>query len=147
MKLSSLSPDNSYKVISGEDEEADISCQPTRRSTSIEVGDDDVEALEPGEIKSGNGIPTSISYRLFISHFLSTWNSRLFEFGAVLFIAAIFPGTLLWASLYALARGLAAICLAPVVGRYVDQCDRLRVVRVSIGRYFNYTCVISFWSS
>ncbi|KAI9928175.1 hypothetical protein MW887_002208 [Aspergillus wentii] len=40
--------------------------------------------------------------RLYISHFLSTWNSRMFEFGAVLFLAFIFQETLLYASLYAL---------------------------------------------
>lgn len=131
MELSSLSPDNPYKIISKE--EADISSQPAWRSTSIDAGPGDVEALDLKEIEIGNGIPTSITYRLFISHFLSTWNSRLFEFGAVLFIAAIIPGTLLWASLYALTRGVAAIFFAPVVGRYVDRCDRLRVVRVSIG--------------
>ena len=70
--------------------------------------------------------------RLYVSHFLSTWNSRVFEFGAVLFLARIFPGTLLPPSIYALVRAASAICFAPLVGRYVDQGDRLKVVRVSI---------------
>lgn len=75
---------------------------------------------------------SGIKPRLYVSHFLSTWNSRVFEFGAVLFLARIFPGTLLPSSIYALVRAASAICFAPLVGRYVDQGDRLKVVRLSI---------------
>ncbi|KYK58094.1 hypothetical protein DCS_05107 [Drechmeria coniospora] len=69
---------------------------------------------------------------LFISHLLSTWNSRVFEFGAVLYLAVIFPDTLLPMSVYALTRGLAVILFSSAVGHYVDVGNRLRVVRVSI---------------
>nr|POF21045.1 solute carrier family 40 member 2 [Quercus suber] len=41
---------------------------------------------------------------LYISHSLSTWNSRAFEFGAFLFLSALYPQTLLPASVYALTR-------------------------------------------
>jgi hypothetical protein len=71
---------------------------------------------------------------LLTSHFLSTWNSRVFEFSAILFIAVIFPGSLLPASLYALARSGAAILFAPSVGRYIDSSNRLQTVRYSIGK-------------
>jgi len=77
-------------------------------------------------------IGPDISRRLYISHFLSTWNSRIFEFGAILFIAAVFPGTLLPPSLYALVRTASAICLTPAVGKYIDRGNRLEVVRLSI---------------
>lgn len=72
--------------------------------------------------------------RLYISHFLSTCNSRVFEFGSVLYLAAIFPGTLLPMSVYALARGASAILFSSLVGQYIDREDRLKVVRLSIGR-------------
>ncbi|KAL6715354.1 carboxypeptidase C [Lecanora helva] len=65
--------------------------------------------------------------RLYVSHFLSTWNSRVFEFGAVLFLAQFFPGTLLPASVYALVRAASAICFAHLVGNYIDSEDRLKV--------------------
>ncbi|KAG7149661.1 Solute carrier family 40 member 1 like protein [Verticillium longisporum] len=39
--------------------------------------------------------------RLYLSHFLSTWNSRVFEFGAVIYLATIFPDTLMPMSVYA----------------------------------------------
>ncbi|KAJ4858403.1 ferroportin1 (FPN1) domain-containing protein [Trichoderma breve] len=77
-------------------------------------------------------VSASVARRLYVSHFLSTWNSRLFEFGAVLYLAAVFPGTLLPMSLYALVRGLSAIVFAPAVGWYIDTGNRLQVVRVSI---------------
>ncbi|KAK7690244.1 hypothetical protein QCA50_006899 [Cerrena zonata] len=75
----------------------------------------------------------SVAHRyLYLSHFLSTWNSRAFEFGAVLFISSAFPGSLLPTSVYALARALSAILFAPFVGKYIDTHDRLHVVRLSI---------------
>lgn len=79
-------------------------------------------------------VSASVARRLYVSHFLSTWNSRVFEFGAVLYLAAVFPGTLLPMSLYALVRGLSAIVFAPAVGWYIDTGNRLQVVRVSIGK-------------
>jgi Ferroportin1 (FPN1) len=83
---------------------------------------------------SHSAVTPGVSRRLYISHFLSTWNSRVFEFGAVLFIAEIFPSTLLPVSVYAVVRSASAIVLAPRVGRYIDVNDRLKVVRSSIGQ-------------
>jgi iron-regulated transporter 1 len=71
-------------------------------------------------------------WRLYLSHTLSTWNARTFEFGAVIFLAAIFPGTLFFASTYALFRSAAAAILGSWIGDYVDRKDRLHVVRQSI---------------
>lgn len=87
------------------------------------------------DIASGseqNRTDSDIRYRLYVSHFLSTWNSRVFEFGAVLMLAHIYADTLLPASLYALVRAASAICLSPMVGRHVDREDRLKVLRRSI---------------
>ncbi|SMY20265.1 unnamed protein product [Zymoseptoria tritici ST99CH_1A5] len=69
---------------------------------------------------------------IFTSHLLSTWNSRVFEFGAFLFLANIYPDTLLPASIYALARAASAAVLSPWIGSYIDKTDRLRAVRISI---------------
>lgn len=70
--------------------------------------------------------------RLYASHTLSTWNSRTFEFGAVLFLASAFPGTLAFASAYALVRAGAAALLSGWVGALLDRVDRLAAVRLSI---------------
>ena len=89
------------------------------------------ESQHPDNVQSR--VTRKIANRLYLSHFLSTWNSRVFEFGAVLYLASIYPGTLLPMSAYALSRGLAAIIFAPAVGHYIDVGNRLQVVRVSIG--------------
>lgn len=57
----------------------------------------------------------------------------MFEFGAVLFLASIFPGTLLYASIYALVRSLSAVVLSSLLGSVVDQSNRLTALRHSIG--------------
>lgn len=71
---------------------------------------------------------------LYVSHFLSTWNSRVFEFAAFLFLANIYPQTLLPASVYALARAGSAAIVSPWLGPYIDTANRLKVVRISIGK-------------
>ncbi|KAJ5909122.1 hypothetical protein N7495_001804, partial [Penicillium taxi] len=76
--------------------------------------------------------PQSVLKRLYISHTISTWNSRMFEFGAVLFLASIFPGTLLYASIYALVRSFSTVALSSWLGDRVDQSDRLVALRHSI---------------
>lgn len=77
-------------------------------------------------------ISKPVVFRLYVSHFLSTWNSRLFEFGAVLFLASIYPGTLMPMSIYALVRGVFAVILSPSIGSWIDRGNRLSVVRISI---------------
>lgn len=62
----------------------------------------------------------------------------MFEFGAVLFLASIFPATLLYASIYALVRSLAAIVLSSWLGSLVDRSNRLSVLRKSIGKVYGY---------
>lgn len=81
---------------------------------------------------SANGVPRSLALRLYTSHFLSTWNSRFFEFGAALFLASIFPGTLLPMSVYALVRNAGYIVFAQPVGAWINRGDRLTVIRASI---------------
>ena len=95
---------------------------------------DDRTPLIRNVVGSRNQVPIRITRRLYTSHFLSTWNSRVFEFGAVLYLATVFPGTLLPMSVYALTRGLSAILFAPAIGHYVDTGNRLQVVRVSISK-------------
>ncbi|PWY65837.1 hypothetical protein BO83DRAFT_367682 [Aspergillus eucalypticola CBS 122712] len=96
---------------------------------------DPAEPFLPRPSAPGSPVPqnsTRILFRLYVSHFLSTWNSRMFEFGAVLFLATIFPGTLRYASIYALVRSLAAVVLSSWLGSVVDRANRLRAIRHSI---------------
>ncbi|KFA71870.1 hypothetical protein S40288_07727 [Stachybotrys chartarum IBT 40288] len=90
-------------------------------------------SASPEPHKHSNGaISTSIVSSLCVSHFLSAWNSRIFEFGSVLFLVSIWPNSLTLVSVYALVRAAAAILLSPAVGRFIDRGNRLFVVQVSI---------------
>ncbi|KAH7100387.1 iron-regulated transporter [Auriculariales sp. MPI-PUGE-AT-0066] len=87
-------------------------------------------AFEPSAIEQPS---QSQDYtNLYTSHLLSMWNSRVFEFGAVIYMAHIFPKTLLPMSIYALFRASSAVFIAPAIGRYIDTWNRLQVVRLSI---------------
>ena len=88
-----------------------------------------------------------IAQRLYIAHALSTWNSRMFEFGAVLFLAEIFPGTLFYASFYALGRALFAAILSSWVGAQMDSAHRLKAIRHSISEFslVGKVDAFSFW--
>ncbi|KAH8897266.1 hypothetical protein GQ53DRAFT_818538 [Thozetella sp. PMI_491] len=77
-------------------------------------------------------ITRALTVRLYLSHFLSTWNSRLFEAAVVYFLAAVFPDNLLPISIYALLRNVAAIAFTVPVGSWIDRANRLTVVRTSI---------------
>ncbi|KAF2853622.1 hypothetical protein T440DRAFT_466008 [Plenodomus tracheiphilus IPT5] len=86
----------------------------------------------PTDLPASAKSSRKLVWRLYVSHTLSTWNARTFEFGAVIFLAAIFPGTLFFASCYALFRSAAAAILGSWIGNQVDRKDRLYVVRQSI---------------
>lgn len=93
-----------------------------------EDGDND----EAGVTSIGTEVPYSIAFRLYASHFLSTWNSRLFEFGAALFLTSVFPGTLLPVSIYSLVRNAGYIVFAHPLGEWINKGNRLNIVRTSI---------------
>lgn len=69
---------------------------------------------------------------LYTSHFLSTWNARVFEFSATLFLAAILPKSFAPLSVYAMFRSLSVVLFAGKIGHYIDTTNRLQVMRQSI---------------
>lgn len=79
-----------------------------------------------------HGIPAALTSRLYVSHFLSTWNSRLFEFGAAIFLTSVFPGTLRPVSIYSLVRNAGYVLFSHPLGTWINNGDRLRVIRTSI---------------
>lgn len=91
-----------------------------------------VDCSEDEELVDSKTIDSAIASRLCVSHLLSTWNSRLCEFGSVLFLASIYLDTLMPVSIYALFRAVIAILFSPAIGLWIDQGDRLLVVRASI---------------
>ncbi|KAK6524814.1 hypothetical protein TWF281_011712 [Arthrobotrys megalospora] len=70
---------------------------------------------------------------LYVSHFLSTWNARTYEFAAVVFTVEAFPNTLLPASISGIAQCLAAILFSPSVGTWADRSpSRLSSLKTTI---------------
>lgn len=119
-----------------QDDETAALLTPSREPTPANPApDNDSNSDAPSDDTSSSSWSiTKTARRLYVSHFLSTCNSRVFEFGSVLYLATIFPGTLLPMSVYAVARGASAILLSSVVGQYIDTGNRLKVVRLSIGK-------------
>ena len=118
-----------YKLVTPTEDQRPASPVSPPDESSFDGTNDEVASAQ---------VSRTYNRQLYISHFLSTWNVRGFEFGAVLFLATIFPGTLLPMSVYALVRAASAIVLSPVVGRYIDGGGRLQVIRVSIGKSFGF---------
>ncbi|RTE85378.1 hypothetical protein BHE90_000009 [Fusarium euwallaceae] len=84
--------------------------QPTSPVDEYRVHDEHSPLLAGVQHPSNHRVPASIARRLYLSHFLSTWNSRVFEFGAVLYMATIFPGTLMPMSVFLQRIVVAASC-------------------------------------
>jgi solute carrier family 40 (iron-regulated transporter), member 1 len=68
----------------------------------------------------------------YTSHFLFTWNDRVWEFASVILLIAAYPLTLLPSSIFGLTSTASAIVFGPAVGRWFDKTGRLKSVRMAI---------------
>ncbi|KAF2489880.1 hypothetical protein BU16DRAFT_566978 [Lophium mytilinum] len=72
-------------------------------------------------------------YILYLCHLLSAWNARSYEFAAILFTAAAYPGGLRATSFVGITISLAAILFASAVGKWIDHApSRLRTLLATI---------------
>ncbi|MCJ1312967.1 hypothetical protein MMC25_006643 [Agyrium rufum] len=72
-------------------------------------------------------------WNLYLSHALSTWNARTYEFAAILFTASAFPETLLAASLRGICNDTAVLFVSFSIGHYIDNApSRLRTLLMTI---------------
>jgi len=94
---------------------------------------DDISASSPSRYwPPGRKKAKSLLFRLYLSHFLSAWGDRMWEFASALLLISIWPDTLLLAALFGLGESSAVVFMGPLVGDWVDSNDRLRVVRKSL---------------
>jgi len=70
--------------------------------------------------------------RFYTSHFLFTWNDRVWEFASVILLISAYPQTLLPSSVFGLVTTASAIIFGPVLGRLLDSTVRLKSVRLAI---------------
>ncbi|KAL2067360.1 hypothetical protein VTL71DRAFT_1785 [Oculimacula yallundae] len=99
---------------------------PTTSSSQNYEDVDDAAAPIPSAVQltpqdSNHGMGRSQAHDLYISHFLSTWNVRTYEFAAIIFTANAYPDTLSAAAIRGIVRTLASICFSSTVGRWVDR--------------------------
>ncbi|KAI1339599.1 hypothetical protein F5Y15DRAFT_78269 [Xylariaceae sp. FL0016] len=91
------------------------------------------EDQEPATPVSRPTITRSQAWNLYVSHAFSTWNARGYEFAAVLFTAAAYPGTLAVAAGRMIIVYFAMILFSSSVGQWVQRSpDRLRTLLSTI---------------
>ncbi|KAK3616801.1 hypothetical protein LTR56_025704 [Elasticomyces elasticus] len=112
------------QIASAEDQEPLLAEGTCEDAELVQIDVEDESASNKDFVK--------ISRLLYTSHFLSTWNNRVFEFGAFLFLAGAVPNTLLPASIYALSASAAAVIFSQWIGQRIDSVNRLNLIRQSI---------------
>ncbi|GMH45689.1 hypothetical protein BSKO_13652 [Bryopsis sp. KO-2023] len=75
-------------------------------------------------------VPVRAKWLLYVSHALSTWGERAWEFAVGLVILDLYNNSLREVSLYGLASALGAVLFGPSVGRFIDRTPRFRTVAV-----------------
>ncbi|KAK3333419.1 Ferroporti-1 [Cercophora scortea] len=81
----------------------------------------------------GNEIKKGLLWRLYVSHFLSTWNMRSYEFTVILLFVKAYPNTLLPTSIRGILTNGATLLLSPAIGRWVDRnASRFHTIKITI---------------
>ncbi|MCJ1270058.1 hypothetical protein MMC22_009952 [Lobaria immixta] len=106
-----------------EDEQRQPS-EPFHTSSTVDLPE--LDALDD-ELTKGQ------AWCLYLSHFLSMWNSRTYEYGAILFIQAAFPGNLLPSCINGITETVCVLISSSALGRWVDAAPtRLRPLLLTI---------------
>ncbi|KAF9571744.1 hypothetical protein EC968_000190 [Mortierella alpina] len=73
-----------------------------------------------------------VCHKLYISHFLTSWVDRSFEFASYLLIAKVFTSSLLQSSLYGLITTLAALVFSNRIGNWINILSRIQTYRITL---------------
>ncbi|KAF9308329.1 hypothetical protein BG003_011266 [Podila horticola] len=71
-------------------------------------------------------------HRLYLSHLLTSWVDRSFEFASYLLISRVYTHSLLQASVYGLSTTLAALLLSNRIGNWINILSRLNTYRITL---------------
>ncbi|KAF9133222.1 hypothetical protein BGX30_012383 [Mortierella sp. GBA39] len=72
------------------------------------------------------------NHKLYLSHALTSWVDRSFEFASYLLISKVYTSSLLQASVYGLTTTLAALILSNQIGSWINILSRLNTYRVTL---------------
>lgn len=70
--------------------------------------------------------------KLYLSHLLTSWVDRSFEFASYLLISKVYTGSLLQVSAYGLATTLMALLLSNRIGNWINILSRLNTYRITL---------------
>ncbi|KAJ0397567.1 hypothetical protein P43SY_003442 [Pythium insidiosum] len=90
-----------------------------------------VRLLEAGENRQLEK-PSRIRTYLYVSHFLSAWGDRMWQFAIPILFMEVFVDTLLPSATFSLVMYTACIFTIPSVGRIIDRTNRWTIVKYSI---------------
>nr|XP_053639318.1 solute carrier family 40 member 1-like isoform X5 [Cherax quadricarinatus] len=74
----------------------------------------------------------SATFKVYTSHFLSSWGDRMWMFAGGLFLLEVTPGSLRLAAVYGASLALTVIIFGAPVGHWVDRTSRLTSAQVSL---------------
>ncbi|KAG0328322.1 hypothetical protein BGZ99_005675 [Dissophora globulifera] len=74
----------------------------------------------------------NVDRKLYLSHLLTSWVDRSFEFASYLLISRVYTTSLLQASIYGLSTTLIALVLSPRIGNWINILSRLQTYRVTL---------------
>lgn len=74
----------------------------------------------------------SNNHKLYLSHALTSWVDRSFEFASYLLISKIYTSSLLQSSIYGLTTTLAALILSNQIGNWINILSRLNTYRTTL---------------
>lgn len=70
--------------------------------------------------------------KLYLSHLLTSWVDRSFEFASYLLISSVYTKSLLQASIYGLTTTLIALLLSNRIGNWINILSRLNTYKVTL---------------
>ncbi|EDQ86809.1 uncharacterized protein MONBRDRAFT_33674 [Monosiga brevicollis MX1] len=123
-----------------------------QRSTSIDKDSHAVAGAEDDDVAMAAFDPAAIRphlWKLYLSHGMTAWTMRMWEFAVALMLMAVRPDSMLLPAVYDFILSLAVAMSSSLIGRSVDLHRRLPTVQISllltkIG--FGLASLVVFWS-
>jgi len=79
-----------------------------------------------------NYTPPDIRGSLYLGHFMFSWMERCWEFGFVLFLADVEPGTFVLVAVAGIAQSILKMLCFEMIGKWLDETNRLFAVHSMI---------------
>jgi iron-regulated transporter 1 len=104
-------------------------------SASDGIGSSDLPLLGAGEVPASNNHSAALARSLpflYLSHALSAFGDRMWQFAIPILFMEIWDDSLLPAALFALVTNCATFLLMAHVGKWVDRSPRMALMRISL---------------